>query len=337
MRLQWLFVVVLILVVALSVGPSVASGTQQGNRPALVQGKIVDQYGEPIPSVLIVVEYPDADSGASLAAGGGFDGTGGKTSKKVSQRNFYSKEDGTFSHPELIAGTLYRVRFEKEGYVPNERVLVLEIAANEMGTIIMVSGNVEKARAGYEKGFAAYQSGDLQGAIEPMKEVVEVFGDSDVSDQMLVVALSVLGQAYLQQNQVADAQGFLERLQSIEPDNAIALRGLGRVYAMSGELPKAIESFARSVQVEPDNANGRFMLGYALELTDQASEAIPHLRASLEIQPNFPPAHQSLGLALAATGANVEAIEQLEAYLEVMPNAPDAAEMRAKIEELRRH
>ena len=336
MRFQWLFLVVLVLAVALSVGPSAASGTQQGNRPALVQGNTVDQYGEPLSGVLVVVEYTDADAGASIGAGGGFDGTGGNR-RKVSQRNFYSKEDGTFSHPELIAGTQYRVRFEKEGYVPRERVLVLVIAANDMGTIVMVSGDVEKARDAYEKGFAAWESGDLQGSIEPMKEVVEVFGDSDVSDQMLVVALSVLGQAYLQQNQVADAQGFLERLQSIEPDNAIALRGLGRVYAMSGELPRAIESFERSVQVEPDNANGRFMLGYALELTDQASEAIPHLRASLEIQPNFPPAHQSLGLALAATGANVEAIEQLEAYLEAMPNAPDAAEMRAKIEELRRY
>ncbi len=304
MRFQWLFVVVLILVVALSVGPSVASGTQQGNRPALVQGKIVDQYGEPIPSVLIVVEYPDADSGASLAAGGGFDGTGGKTSKKVSQRTFSGRDDGTFSHPELIAGTLYRVRFEKEGYVPNERVLVLEIAANEMGTIIMVSGNVEKARAGYEKGFAAYQSGDLQGAIEPMKEVVEVFGDSDVSDQMLVVALSVLGQVYLAQQQPAEARGFLERLQSIEPDNASALRGLGSVYAMGGEMPRAIESFERSLQVEPDHANALFMLGMALHFTGQACEAIPHLRASIEIEPNYPPAQERLSLALNDCGAD---------------------------------
>jgi len=196
------------------------------------------------------------------------------------------------------------VRFEKEGYVPNERVLVLEIAANEMGTIIMVSGNVEKARAGYEKGFAAYQSGDLQGAIEPMKEVVEVFGDSDVSDQMLVVALSVLGQVYLQQNQPAEARGFLERLQSIEPDNASALRGLGSVYAMGGEMPRAIESFERSLQVEPDHANALFMLGMALHFTGQACEAIPHLRASIEIEPNYPPAQERLSLALNDCGAD---------------------------------
>ena len=303
MRFHWLFLVVLVLAVALSVGSSAATGSQQGNRPALVQGTIVDQYGEPLSGVLIVVEYTDADAGASIGAGGGFDGTSGNR-RKVSQRNFYSKEDGAFSHPELIAGTQYRVRFEKEGYVPRERVLVLAIAANEMGTIVMVSGDVEKARAGYDKGFAAWQSGDLQGAIEPMKEVVEVFGDSDVSDQMLVVALSVLGQVYLAQQQPAEARGFLERLQSIEPDNASALRGLGSVYAMGGEMPRAIESFERSLQVEPDHANALFMLGMALHFTGQACEAIPHLRASIEIEPNYPPAQERLSLALNDCGAD---------------------------------
>ncbi len=303
MRFQWLFLVVLLLAVALSVGPSEASGTQQGNRPALVQGMIVDQYGEPLPGVLVVVEYTEAPASASIGASGGFDGTGGNR-LKVSQRNFYSKEDGAFSHPELIAGTQYRVRFEKEGYVPRERVLVLAIAANEMGTIVMVSGDVEKARSAYEKGFSAWESGDVPGAIEPMKEVVEVFGDSDVSDQMLVVALSVLGQVYLAQQQPAEARGFLERLQSIEPDNASALRGLGSVYAMGGEMPRAIESFERSLQVEPDHANALFMLGMALHFTGQACEAIPHLRASIEIEPNYPPAQERLSLALNDCGAD---------------------------------
>ena len=87
MRFHWLFLVVLVLAVALSVGPSAATGSQQGNRPALVQGTIVDQYGEPLSGVLIVVEHPDADAGASIGAGGGFDGTGGNR-RKVSQRNF---------------------------------------------------------------------------------------------------------------------------------------------------------------------------------------------------------------------------------------------------------
>ena len=254
----------------------------------------------------------------------------------MSQSDILTKDDGAFLHPGLYPEIQYRVRFEKDGYVPREQIVLLHVAGNDLGTIVMVSGDVERARDAYGRGRAAYDAGDLQGAIDPMLEVVDVFGDADVSDEMLVVALGVLGQAYLQQNQAAEAQGMLERLHSIDSANGIALRGLGRVYAMGGEIPRAIESFEAAVEVEPDNANGRFLLGYALQLSGQAAAAIPHLRVSIEIQSNFPSAHQSLGLALAATGANAEAIEHLEAYLQAMPNAPDAAQMQAKIAELRR-
>ncbi len=306
-------------------------------RMAIVRGTIIDQDGKPIEGVDVIIEYWNMGPRLTIGATGAGDRESiNESSRKQSGNRRQTREDGTFSYPSLDAGAEYRVRFEKDGYIPREEKHVFHVAANDMGTMVMVSGDVERARDAYERGFSAYESGDLPGAIEPMLEVVDVFGDSDVSDQMLVVALGVLGQAYLQQNQPAEAQGALERLQSIEPtDSATTLLDLGRVYAMQGQIPLAIESFERAVEAEPDNANGRFLLGYALQLSGQATTAIPHLRASIEIQPDFPPAHQSLGLALADTGANAEAIEHLEAYLQAMPNAPDAAQMRAKIAELR--
>ena len=304
-------------------------------RQALATGMIVDSNGNPLPGVSVLVYRADRAASGQMNTGGGFAQTE-QADRPVSQSTIISKDDGTFSHPGLYPEIQYRVRFEKEGYVPREQMVAFRVAANDMGTIMLISGDIERARDAYERGFSAYESGDLQGAMEPMLEVVDVFGDSDVSDEMLVVALGVLGQGYLGQSQIAEAEAVLTRLRSINPDNAIALRGLGRVYAMQGEIPQAIESFEHAVQVEPGDANGRFLLGYALQLTGQGAAAIPHLRASIEIQPNFPPAHQSLGLALADTGEKAEAIQHLEAYLQAMPDAPDAAQMQAKIEELKR-
>ena len=324
--------VAFVLLVVASLIPSLANAAQ---RQALVSGIVVDQDGNPLSDVHVVVYRTDRTAGGQINPGGGF-AENQQAPRPVSQADIRTKDDGTFLHPGLYPEIQYRVRFEKDGYVPREQIVALHVAGNDLGTIMMVSGDVERARDAYGRGFAAYEAGDLQGAIDPMLEVVDVFGDSDVSDQMLVVALGVLGQAYLQQNQPAEAQGVLERLQSIESDNALGLLDLGRAYAMGGEIPRAIESFQRAVEIDPDNANGRFLLGYGLRLTGQVAAAIPHLRASIEIQPNFPSAHQNLGLALADTGANAEAIEHLEAYLQAMPNAPDAAQMRAKIEELRR-
>lgn len=324
--------VTLLLLLTFSLNLSTASA---GRRQALASGTVIDQDGKPLVGVSVVVYRTDRTAGGQIDPSGGF-AANRQAPRPVSQSDVRTKDDGAFVHPGLYPDIQYRVRFEKDGYVPREQIVMLHVAGNDLGTIVMVSGDIERARDAYERGFSAYESGDLQGAIGPMLEVVDIFGDADVSDEMLVVALGVLGQAFLQQNQADEAQVALERLQSIEPGNGIALRGLGRVYAMGGDIPRAIESFAGAVEAEPDNANGRFLLGYALQLTGQAAAAIPHLRASIEIQPDFPPAHQSLGLALADTGADAEAIEHLEAYLQATPNAPDAAQMRAKIEELRR-
>lgn len=332
MRFARLFQVSFVLLAAAS---RISAAAHAAPLQATASGMIIDQDGSPLAEVHVVVYRTDRTAGGQIDPSGGF-AANQQAPRPVSQSDIRTKDDGTFVHPGLYPNIQYRVRFEKDGYVPREQIVMLHVAGNDLGTIVMVSGDIERARDAYGRGFSAYESGDLRGAIEPMLEVVAVFGDADVSDDMLVVALGVLGQAYLQQNQAAEAQVVLERLRSIEPGNGIALRGLGRVYAMGGEIPRAIESFEDAVEAEPDNANGRFLLGYALQLTGQAAAAIPHLRASIEIQPDFPPAHQNLGLALAATGANAEAIEQLEAYLQAMPDAPDAAQMRAKVEELRR-
>jgi len=331
MRIQRITRVAFVLLVVAMFIPSAAHAAQ---RQALVSGIVVDQDGTPLLGVQILVYRTDRTAGGQLNPGGGF-AASQLAPRPVSQSDILTKDDGAFLHSGLYPEIQYRVRFEKDGYVPREQIVLLHVAGNDLGTIVMVSGDVERARDAYGRGRAAYDAGDLQGAIDPMLEVVDVFGDADVSDEMLVVALGVLGQAYLQQNQAAEARGMFERLHSIDSANGIALRGRGRVYAMGGEIPRAIESFEGAVEVEPDNANGRFLLGYALQLTGQAAAAIPHLRVSIEIQPNFPSAHQSLGLALADTGANAEAIEHLEAYLQAMPNAPDAAQMQAKIASLR--
>lgn len=324
--------VAFVLLVVASLLPSTASAAQ---RQALASGIVIDQDGNPLPGVSVLVYRIDRTAGGQINPGGGFS-ENQQATRSVSQADIRTKDDGTFLHPGLYPEIQYRVRFEKDGYVPREQIVSLHVAGNDLGTIVMVSGDVERARDAYGRGFGAYESGDLPGAVGPMLEVVDVFADSDVAGEMLVVALGVLGQAYLQQNQPAEARSVLERLQSIEPDNALGLLDLGRAYAMGGEIPRAIESFERAVEIDPNNANGRFLLGYGLRLAGQVDAAIPHLRASIEIQPNFPPAHQNLGLALADTGARAEAIEHLAAYLQAMPNAPDAAQMRAKIEELRR-
>jgi tetratricopeptide (TPR) repeat protein len=305
--------------------PTAGPAAQQG---AILRGVVVDQSGDPLAGARVSVQrWDEGRSGQSVTS------TGNQQARVESDT---SEVDGSFTVLNLFPRVEYRVRVEKEGFVPREKRMVLRVAANDVGTVELLSGDVERARGAYERGYAAYAAGRLQDAMAPMEEVVEVYRDSDSSDEMLVVALGVLGQVYLQQNRVAEAAASFDRLLSIAPDSAIALRGLGQVNAMSGDTDAAVEHFERAVAIEPDNATGRFLLGYTLQLIGRADDAIPHLEAALVSQPGFPRAHKSLGMALADTGDAVAAIEHLEAYLAAAPGAPDTAEVEAKIATLRR-
>jgi len=303
-----------------------ASGNweQQGS---ILRGIVVDQDGNPLAGARVSVQrWDEGRSSRSVT-------TTGNQRARVEAGT--TEADGSFTVLSLFPRVQYRVRCEKDGFIPREVSMVLRVAANDAGTIVLISGDVERARDAYERGYSAYSAGLLQDAMAPMEEVAEVYGDSDSSDEMLVVALGVLGQGYLQQNRVADAEARLARLLSIAPDSGIALRGLGQVSAMSGQMDAAIEHFELAVELEPDNANGRFLLGYTLQLSGQSAAAIPHLTACLELQPGFARAHQSLGMALADSGDNAAAIEHLEAYLAAAPGAPDTAEVQARIAALR--
>jgi tetratricopeptide (TPR) repeat protein len=306
--------------------PAYAASAQQG---AILKGVVVDQDGKILAGATVTVAR-----WSQVAAGGDINSTGGN--QRSATHTDTSDDAGAFTVLNLFPSVDYRVRVEMEGYVPREQRMNLRVAANDMGNVMLISGDVEKARNAYQKGYEAYSQGRLMEAMEPMEEVAEVYGDSDSSDEMLVVALGVLGQGYLQQNRVPEAKARLERLLSIQPESGIALRGLGQVNAMSGQMGAAIEQFELAVTVDPDNANGHFLLGYTLHLSGRAAEAVPHLRTSLELEPTFLRAQSTLGMALADAGDNAGAIEQLEAYLAAAPNAPDAAQVQAKIAELKR-
>jgi tetratricopeptide (TPR) repeat protein len=307
---------------------------------AVARGKIIDQDGNPLQGVTVWIEYWYMGPRLSVGAGptGGPPGvrdTISETNIRRSGNEKQTREDGTFAYPDLTTDEEYRVRFEKDGFIPREEKRVFHVAGNDLGTFVLVSGNVEIAREGYEAGYAAFERRDFPAAITGMEEVVGVYGDSDSSDEMLVVALGVLGQAYLQQGQAAEAETSLNRLLEIRLDNPIAYRGLGQVAAMKGDMPQALDHFSNAVTLEPESAVGRYLYGFALQMTGQAAEAIPQLEACLAAQPSFVQAHKSLGMALADTGENTKAIEQLEAYLAAAGGAPDAAEVQAKIAELK--
>lgn len=327
---------VLMLLVAVALVFALTPSPAHAQRYAVARGNVIDQDGNPLPGVTVSMEfwYMGPRLSISATAAGGREQID-EIDKRRSGNTRTTGDDGTFSYPDLTPNDEYRVRFEKEGYIPRELKHIFRVGGNDLGTIVLTSGDVEEARKAYDAGYEAFEKRDFNTAIAEMEKVVEVYGDSDSSDEMLVVALGVLGQGYLQLGQAAPAETALTRLMEIRLDNPIAHRGLGQVAAMKGDMAKALEHFEAAVTLEPDSAVGRYLFGYALQLSGRPADAIPQLEACLEAQSSFVQAHKSLGMAYADTGDTDQAVEHLEAYLKAAPGAPDVAEVEAKLAEIR--
>ena len=244
-----------------------------------------------------------------------------------------SSPEGTFVIPSVRTELEYRIRIEREGYLPYEQVLTFRQAINQH-SFSMRSASAVTARASYEQGLAAYQSGNLQEAATAMAEAVLVFDDLQSNDATLLAALSALGQIKLQLGELEDAGAAFERILRVSTNNAAAHTGLGHVRDRQGDLQRASEHFKRAIELQPEDSQAHFNLGSLLVTMGQMEEAIEVLEQCLQLEESFPQAHRSLGNAYAQSGKPKQAVEHLRTYLEQMPDAPDAAQIRELIAEL---
>lgn len=244
-----------------------------------------------------------------------------------------SSREGTFVIPSVLPELQYRIRIEREGYLPYEQVLIFRRAINQH-RFSMRPASAVAARESYEKGLTAYQSGNLHEAATAMAEAVMVFGDLQSNDATLLSALLALGQIKLQLGEIEDAGAAFERILRVSTNNASAHTGLGHVRDRQGDLQRASEHFRLAIELQPEDPQAHFNLGSLLVTMGELEEAIEVLEQCLRLKERLPQAHRSLGNAYAQSGEPKRAIEHLRTYLEQMPDAPDATQIRELIARL---
>ena len=77
----------------------------------------------------------------------------------------------------------------------------------------------------------------------------------------------------------------LERLHSLDSEDAIVANRLGAAYIRSGKYQKADAHFRRLLDVTPDNAYAKAHLGYLLFRERQFEGALPLIMRGYEVTP----------------------------------------------------
>ena len=152
-------------------------------------------------------------------------------------------------------------------------------------------------------------------AIVQLKEVLAVEPEN-------VAAKVMLGDAYLEKNDLQNAEeNYLAALDG-KLDNAGALFGLAQISRVKGETREASIYLNRIATLTADSQSPEFLYKFGLEAMRVAmfDEAKSALERSVELQPKEPPYLLALGIAWLRKGDLFEAEKLFRRLLELQPN-----------------
>jgi putative PEP-CTERM system TPR-repeat lipoprotein len=144
--------------------------------------------------------------------------------------------------------------------------------------------------------------------VEPLNKFLEI--------RPLDSAMRVyLAQAYMNIDEIGNANTQYERVLELEPDNFIAVNNLAWNYFTNGDA--RAEQFARrAYELRPENDSVIDTLGWILVQKGDFEKGIPLLRTAVELGDNRPDVRFHLAAALAESGEKDEARLILEDLLE---------------------
>ncbi len=171
---------------------------------------------------------------------------------------------------------------KSEGVTPPDE---LGDAYGELGMILMATGLHDTAANAYLNAHAlsptamrwpyylaqlSRQTGDAPRAIEFFERAVEI-------DPTYPAALVWLGEMYLDESRVDEAETVFDQALALEPESAPALSGIGRAALANGDAEKAVDYLERALEVGPTAWNLHYSLANAYRTLGELDKVEAHL------------------------------------------------------------
>jgi tetratricopeptide (TPR) repeat protein len=119
-----------------------------------------------------------------------------------------------------------------------------------------------------------------------------------------------------------DSAGAIREWQAalaLDPHSLQALTKLGGALGQTNQIPQAIQTLSTAVSLWPDDANARYMLGVAYGAAGRPREEIDQYRRAIDLDPELTVAYFNLGSTLSDAGRAAEAAEVLRRGLQINP------------------
>jgi predicted negative regulator of RcsB-dependent stress response len=141
-----------------------------------------------------------------------------------------------------------------------------------------------------------------------------------------------LGAWLLQQGQIDEAIGHLQKGLKINPDDCEAHVKLGTALFEKGRADEASVQFQMALRLNSGSAEAHFGLGDVLVQKGQMDDALAEFQKAVQLNPNYVEAHNNIGWVLLQKGQVDKAIPQFQEALRLNPNYAEAQNNLAKAE-----
>jgi hypothetical protein len=146
----------------------------------------------------------------------------------------------------------------------------------------------------------------------------------------------LLGTAYMQVKEWAEAKAAFERATKLEPTNASAFLGIGASLNQAQDFSGAVKPLQHSLDLNANSAEAHYEMGRSLWGLQHWKEAEPHALKSIQINKEFAPAHVLMGnIHLRRRDARA-ALGEFQEYLRLDPQGEHAVAVREMVERIQR-
>ncbi|MEC7984857.1 MAG: sulfotransferase, partial [Myxococcota bacterium] len=169
-----------------------------------------------------------------------------------------------------------------------------------------------------------FRNGQLDRAIETCIHVLKENPERED-------AMHLLGLFYHERDEPGLALPYLQKLCSLNPNNATAFCSLGAVQYKLNHYPEAVISYQHSIEQDPTSPDAYFGLGQALEIQDLVEEALHAYFQVLQLDEQHAHAYYSVSLLLKKAGRFPEAKMYALKALALLPDSEDVRMLYASI------
>lgn len=170
--------------------------------------------------------------------------------------------------------------------------------------------------AAVNAGTQALDAGDLPGALDHFKKVIDAFPDRPEGHNNLGALYAGLGEYAL-------AEACFNRVLEILPSNANVLYNRGVACIQLEKFDSAYEDFSRVVTSMPEDAEAHNNLGVAAFMRGAFAEARAHLHRAMKLQDDYATAVLNLCDVMVADRDVAAASRLCDDYLSDHPDAID--------------